>query len=312
MIACGWSAVASAAFLVEFLSNDGARPLSWLTRAPTMHSLAIPGVAADLYDVARVRCHLPGRTAGTVRVRDERHPHPICAGSSLVLAHGLAPEGKNDPRLRRAAELLARAGFAVAVPTIPGLTALRLRPADVETVVAAVDAMPPPVSVVGVSVGAGPALLAAADARVRDRVRAVMSLGGYASASDLARHYLGGDPRLTRLFVDANPDLMDESAQRALLTGRLDALSPELRRLLDDLSPERVVADIRGRLLIVHGREDPLVPYAQSERLAEAARAVKPRLAIVGLVGHVGGRLAVDVRDLADLWTVTYDLIAGG
>jgi len=68
---------------------------------------------------------------------------------------------------------------------------------------------------------------------------------------------------------------------------------------------------LRGRLLIVHGREDPLVPYAQSVRLAEAARAAGPRVAIVGLVGHVGGRLAVDVRDLAGLWAITYDLIGG-
>ena len=303
--------MASAAFLVEFLSGDQIRALSWLTGAPTVRALTIPGVAADLHEVPGLGCHVPGRSAGAVAVAGERQPHPICAGASLVLAHGLAPAGKDDPRLQRAAGLFARAGFAVAVPTIAGLTALRLRAADVETVVATVGAMPGPVSIVGVSVGAGPALLAAADVRVRDRVRAVLSLGGYASAPDLARHYLAGDPRLMRLFVEANPDLMDESAQRALVTGRLDELSPDLRRLLDDLSPERVVTALRGRLLIVHGREDPLVPYAQSVRLAEAARAAGPRVAIVGLVGHVGGRLAVDVRDLAGLWAITYDLIGG-
>ena len=46
---------------------------------------------------------------------------------------------------------------------------------------------------VAVSVGAGPALLAAADPRVRDRVRARAGLGGYASARELVRFYLTGD-----------------------------------------------------------------------------------------------------------------------
>ena len=52
----------------------------------------------------------------------------------LVLVHGLSAEGKDDPRLRDAARLLARAGWAVAVPTVEGLTVLRLRPEDAAAV----------------------------------------------------------------------------------------------------------------------------------------------------------------------------------
>jgi dienelactone hydrolase len=312
VLTTGWLVVTSAAFLTEFLAGDRLPLLSWITRAPTVRQLAVPGVAADIYEVESISCHLSRRAIIRVAVRrGVDRPHPICAGSSLVLVHGLAPEGKNDVRLRRAARLLARSGFAVAVPTITGLTGLRLRPGDIESVVETVRAMPGPVSIVGVSVGAGPALLAAADPRVREEVRAVLSLGGYASATELVRYYLSGDPRLTRMFVDANPDLMDASARQALVTGQVDALSPELRRLLDDLSPERVVGNIRGRLLIVHGREDPLVPVAQSTRLAEAARAAAPRVAIVGLVDHVGWRSGGRVLDALGLWAVTYDLIAG-
>src|SRR5207247_1898017 len=97
-------------------------------------------------------------------------------GAPLVLVHGFAPEGKDDPRVREAAALLARSGFDVAVPAIPGLTLGRLRSDDVAPVVATLAARPAPTVVLGVSVGAGPALLAAADPRVRDRVRAVVSL----------------------------------------------------------------------------------------------------------------------------------------
>ena len=39
--------------------------------------------------------------------------------AGLVLVHGLAEAGKDEPRLREAARLLARAGWAVAVPSVP-------------------------------------------------------------------------------------------------------------------------------------------------------------------------------------------------
>jgi pimeloyl-ACP methyl ester carboxylesterase len=286
VVTAGWAVTVTSAFLVEFLSDGRVGALSSITRSPRVDPLAIPGVDVDRYATA-------------------------ASDASLVLVHGLAPDGKDDPRLRRAAALLARAGFVVAVPTIRGLTALRLRPDDVETVVAAIGAMPPPVSVVGVSVGAGPALLAAADFRVRDRVAAVLSLGGYAAAAEVARFYITGEPELTRLFAEANPELMDESARRALATGSLDELSPELRRLLDALSPERVVGQIQGRLLIVHGENDRLVPVSESLRLARAARALEPRVAIVGAVGHVSGATGGHVVDLARVWGITYNLIAG-
>ncbi|MFQ5946271.1 MAG: hypothetical protein ACE5NC_08485, partial [Anaerolineae bacterium] len=61
---------------------------------------------------------------------DLYRPVRSLAPTPLVLVHGLTPYGKDDPELRRAARLLARAGFAVAVPTLPELTRLRLRPGD--------------------------------------------------------------------------------------------------------------------------------------------------------------------------------------
>jgi fermentation-respiration switch protein FrsA (DUF1100 family) len=138
-----------------------------------------------------------------------------------------------------------------------------------------------------------------------------VSLGGYASAWELARYHLATNPETARLFGEANPALMDEAARRALVTGRLEGLSPTVRQHLDALSPERAVSQLRARLLIVHGRGDALVPYTESLRLAAAARDLRPRTAIVGLIGHVersglGARLA----DLARLWAVTYELMA--
>ena len=305
-----WSSLLAGAFLLEFLTHGHPPALSTLTATPSRQPLLVPGASVDLY--AR---------AGTSR------------GAALVLVHGFSPAGKDDPRVREAAALLSRAGFDVAVPTIPGLTRGRLGSDDVEPVVATLAARAEPSVVVGVSVGAGPALLAAADPRVGDRVRAVLSLGGYASASEVVRFWLTGaygfdglggrvdhDPELVRMFVRANGDRLDPPS-RALLEGggpegaaRLLAAPPaELQRYLDALSPIRVARDIRARLILVHGRDDRAVPYTESLRLA-AARPERTRLVLVGVVDHVKGQGASGwqgARDFLALWGVMYGLASG-
>ena len=300
-----WSLLAAGAFLLEFLG--GPPLLSRLTPLPVQGALGVPGLDADLY------------------------PAPVLGrGTSLVLVHGVAPAGKDDPRLRTAAVLLARLGFDVAAPTVPGLRQGRLRPDDVAPVVATVAAMRPPVALIGVSVGAGPALLAAADARVRDRVRIVLSLGGYASARHLLRFYLTGehawggtrgrvthDPALVRHFVATNADLLGLAPEAAavLPPGRLAALidrpPPPLAALLTALSPAAVAHDIRARLVLVHGRDDPAVPYTESLRLA-AARPRDTVLVLVDVLHHVetGGPAArlSTLHDAARLWLAMYAL----
>jgi pimeloyl-ACP methyl ester carboxylesterase len=286
----------AAAFLGEFLSGGASRPLSWLTHDPERRA----GASFDRY------VH-----------------HGAIARRPLVLVHGLAPEGKDDPRLADAAALLARIGFDVTVPTIPGLTRLRLRPADRDPVVATLAARGGPTVVVGVSVGAGVAMLAAADPRVRDRVSLVVSLGGYGSAVNLVRYYLTGesadgrrrvhDPALVRMFVDANADLVDGSAQRVLaakdaadVARGLARLSPALGGMLDMLSPVRVLNDLRAELVLVHGRGDIAVPYTESVSLAQA-RPERTRLVLVGVVEHVeAAPVTWQIRDLLALWSVVY------
>lgn len=302
------TALLAGAFLVEFLTQGRTAILSALTDPPTHRPLPLAGFRADLY------VH-----AGLV------------AGRPLVLAHGFAPEGKDDPRVREAAALLARAGFDAAVPTIPGLTRGRLGPDDVEPVIGALAARDGRAVLVGVSVGAGPALLAAADPRVRERVSAVLSLGGYASAREVLRFWLTGDyaydavrgrvdhdPELVRAFLRANDDRLDPVTRAALEAGDreaarrlLDAPPPDLARYLEALSPIRVAPAVGARLLLVHGRGDRAVPYTESLRLA-AARPERTTLVLVGLVEHVEGvrgRSWRDARDLFALWRVIYALL---
>jgi pimeloyl-ACP methyl ester carboxylesterase len=274
------SLVVSAAFLAEFLT-DGALPaLTALTPAPDRQRL---GPTVDRW--------LGGGLG--------RAP-------ALVLVHGYAPEGKDDPRLMRAARLLARAGFDVVVPTLPGLMRGRLRPDDTAPVVQALSARPGPWAIVSVSIGAAPAFAAAADPAVRDRVRTLLALGPHASAAETLRFWLTGafefgdasgrakhDPAVVRAFVEANGDLVDDDTRAALAAGdsarverALASLSPTVRELLERLSPAAVMPEVRARVILVHGYADPAVPYTESLRLA-AARPAGTRVVLLRALGHV-------------------------
>jgi hypothetical protein len=267
VLADGLTLPYSALFLLEFLGDGRSAPLSAVSAEPVKRSLPPPvgrNLSADLYLSLAVR-----RSPG------------------LVLVHGLAPLGKDEPRLAQAARLLARAGWAVAVPTVDGLTRLRLRPEDAAPVVAAVEALRTarhvPVSVLAVSLGGGPALLAATDAAPLD-LAAVLVLGGYASAPELLRYTLTGAYRFEgeggrsvpneesiALFARANVELVDAAGQRlvdnrdpAAVDALLAALPPPTRELLGELSPGDRIGRLRAPLFRVHGRADPAVPFTES------------------------------------------------
>ena len=290
-------------------------------------------MAAALPDVGPTRGVAPGRpdAADVDLYMVPGLPRP----TGLVLVHGLAEAGKDDPRLRDAARLLARAGWAVAVPSVPGLTRMRLRPDDARPVEAAAQALVraryQPVALVGVSVGAAPAVVAAAtmaEASPRASPSAILLLGGYASTRELLRFTLTGEYRLGPVggtrpvheeaigrFVQANADLLDTSG-RALAANRdpsratalLGALPAPTRELLDALSPEAHLARLRVPLFLVHGRDDPVVPFTESLRLERAARAagLPVRLALVGAVAHVEGGGTGALGDAWRLWTTFY------
>ena len=305
----GWSLAGSALFLVEFLSEGRWRPLSAIT----------PAVAAR---------PLPASAGGRAIPTDLYTRASFARAPGLVLVHGLAQRGKDDPRLREAASLLARDGWAVAVPTVEGLTVLRLRPDDAAAVVAAVRGLEQagyrPVAILAVSLGAGPALLAAADPSVASSVSAVLALGGYASVVELLRYTLTGayrfggidgrrpvnEPAITE-FARANAELVDGAGGRLVdnrdpqaLDRLVAELPPGVRQLLAALSPENHLGRLRAPLFLIHGRDDPAVPFTESLRLERAARAAgRPaRTVIVGSLGHVEPELRAGPRDLLRLW----------
>jgi fermentation-respiration switch protein FrsA (DUF1100 family) len=286
----GWTALCTGAFLIEFLSGGRWQPLSALTSAPTSRSLTASAggraVPVDVYVSPSLR-----------------------APTGLVLVHGVTERGKDDPHVQAAASLLARSGWAVAVPTVAGLTVLRLRPDDSLAVAAATRALSDeeyrPIAILAVSLGASPALAAAAEPDIAPRLSAVMTLGGYASARELLRYTLtgayrfgdvGGRRRVDEVgvarFADANAELVASSGRAlvdnrepAAVDGLIAALPESTQRLLDALSPSTFVPQGAVPLFLLHGREDRTVPFTESLRLAEAARAAGHPVSTDFLVG---------------------------
>jgi fermentation-respiration switch protein FrsA (DUF1100 family) len=71
--------------------------------------------------------------------------------------------------------------------------------------------------------------------------------------------------------------------------GRLiAALPPGIRKEIDGLDLALYdLSKLRGHLILVHGRGDPMVPYSESEALAAAASKARVSLFLIDDIGHV-------------------------
>ena len=123
--------------------------------------------------------------------------------AGMVLVPGLAPAGKNDPRLVDLARTLARVQFAVMIPEVPGFRSYRIGVEDVDVLVDAVEALAAlpemrprmPLGVGAFSFAVGPAVIAALDGRVAQRLDFVVGVGGYHDLRRLIAYYTTGAHR---------------------------------------------------------------------------------------------------------------------
>jgi pimeloyl-ACP methyl ester carboxylesterase len=128
-----------------------------------------------------VETSVAGNPAFVVKPRGEG-PWP-----ALFFVNGVVAEGRKLPEVRRVAEGLARAGYLVVVPDLPGLRRGEIRPETVhETAEVALavselpDARDGEIGMVGVSTGATLALLAAEKEDVAERLSVVAGMAPYA------------------------------------------------------------------------------------------------------------------------------------
>jgi len=113
-------------------------------------------------------------------------PGPEGRWGGILLNHGVIDTGKDDPRLKRFATVLCQVGFVVIVPDLKGMRSFRIAPSDVDEIRAAFshflsrpEVRSDSCGLFGFSYGAGPTIIAACQREVREKVRFVVSFGGY-------------------------------------------------------------------------------------------------------------------------------------
>lgn len=229
-----------------------------------------------------------------------RPPRPR---SALVLVHGLSPAGRHHPELTRIARLLAARGIAVLVPHFEGLAAFTLSGRETAEVAAALEharGLGVPVGVAGFSFGAGPALLAAADAR---DVRVAGSFGGYADLRHVIRYITTGVHEVDgRRYVQA-PEPYNRWKLLALLAGFLDEperahLQAVVARRLGDPDGDTAALEAAlgpaaaSMLALVRAREDAEVDRRLAA-LPPSARQALDALSVVAAARRLDGRLLI-------------------
>lgn len=205
--------------------------------------------------------------------------------AGIVLVPGAVPQGKDDARLATFAAALARARFAVLIPELEGFRELRIQHGDMRTVADAFSYLAgrPELApggragIAAVSYAVGPALLAALQPDIRERVRFVVGIGGY---YDLARtvayfstgyfrhagrwHYLKPDDYGKMVFVKSCQPYLSDLRDRDILDAMVRL---KLRDINADIAPLAAGLGSEGRAvyrLLTNG--DPF----RTPRLMEA------------------------------------------
>lgn len=234
---------------------------------PVQARLKAAGVVADALDRAWPRPFAADVVRSEVRLDGVNGDLYAPEGEAppLVLVHGAASQGKDDPRLVRLARSLAAADRLVFVPDLE-LKNRTFESEDIERIVSSIAALAQHpaasaerVQVIGISYGASFALIAATDERVRDTIEqmavfgAYFDLVGYIQAITTGTSIVdgngiewerppGAEDLLREVSVEVAPAEVRSDLRRALQAGAPQELPPEARPIyafLDNEDPER-------------------------------------------------------------------------
>lgn len=269
---------------------------------------------------------LEGRIGGqpaTIIRPDTEPPWP-----TFVFANGATPDGRTHPIVQRLGVALARSGYAVYIPDLPGvsngvLTPVTLAAALASTAEVADDERTRDgrVGLVGVSIGGTLALLVAANEQLAPRISVVSCIapftdlervillattGVYRDAAGATRPYPVPDELaagLARSIEELGPPDADDEI-RALLSnrdaGRFEelyrALPAAMRETVIELSPRFVAGRIRAPVEIATAPRDRYFPVDESLALVSNPRV---RITVTAALTHATPRL--DPRTLVGL-----------
>src|ERR671911_664258 len=237
---------------------------------------------------------------------------------AVFFVNGVVTEGRELPEVRRIAEGLARAGYLVVVPDLPGLRRGEIRPETVhETLEVAreiserPDAREGGVGLLGVSTGATLALTAAGDGERAQRVsvvaggapytdvRTVLSTattGYYRAASGEMVPY-EVDPFLagaiTQSLVSTLPPNRDPDRFDGLYAGLPDGVRAKMEKLSPLAGERRLDVPVE----LISGPRDKYFPVSESRAVVRIAP--QARVTVSEALDHV--ELSSSARDLPSL-----------
>ena len=244
----------------------GAQGRAFVVLATTVETPVLTWVARVLTGEPSVREQVVAGAPTTVVTPGGDGPWP-----SIVFANGATRAGRRHADVQRLARGLARAGFLVYVPDLPGLPLGEITPRTVERLVGVADAAARSrdsrgdrVGFAGVSVGTSLALLAAEDDRLGGRVRAVAGIAPYGRLREVTKLATTGvgatgpynaDPYLGLAVARSLVAGLPPSAERTRLLRALEAVDDDDQaplRLLEgwrspDESVRLVIALVRNR-----------------------------------------------------------------
>ena len=291
--------------------------------------------------------------------------------ASIIMVPGVAPAGRQDPRLVAFAGTLARANFEVLVPEVEGMREALVSAADARVFADAVLDMAErdpdrPLGMAGLSFALGPSVLALFEPGVEARTDFILAIGGYYDLEEAIIYFTTGYYRLgfdepwqhralngwgKWAFVYANADRLEDRQDQELLqrmaelkiedpaadvSDLAERLGPEGRSvyaLMTNEDPERVPAlvealptqvrdEIRAldlsrmpiemldvEFILIHGRDDPVIPFTQSVALAETMGPQRARLYLIDDLNHVDPETP-GLRDGIRMIQAVYRLLA--
>lgn len=200
----------------------------------------------------------------------------------LLLVHGAALQGKDDPRLVRLANAVARAGFDVFVPALV-LAERRFVSEDLERIVASgaalADRTGSPIEVLGISYGGSFALVAAADERLSGLITQVAVFGAYFDLAGVIQAVTTGSSLVGERSIPWNGD---PNAVEILERYVVDLAPAEARNDLGQaldgrFDPDGLPDDARAVYELVSNR-DPRRTFDLVRALAPEARALFERV----------------------------------
>jgi hypothetical protein len=283
----------AAVFFLKVFPMLPSRPVDWVTQTPVIDRVRYPTCS--------------GYAEGEVYRPPASGPHP-----GIVVCLGVVPFGVDHPQVPVLGNALARAGFTALLYWSPAMRDFRLDPVDVENIALAyqwlieqpgVDASRS--GLLGTCVGGSFALMASADARIRDRVGFLAAYAPFSSMQTFA-HDIASATRSTP--GGREPWKVDQLTRHVFVQSVTAELEPgEAERIRNQFYGDG--APVNERELSADGQAIYALLTAQDEPQADAALerlpvSMQQRLAVLSPMNYlkdIQSPLTILLHDRGDL-----------